>query len=357
MDRFVPSVGFVVAGLGIAASFLEWTGASGSGAVGNVPGLAMALLATVAFAARRYDLADRRLAILAGLASGGLALAASVALLAPAEAGEAVSLGPGMPLAFVLGVVGVGVAYADYLEVPPRAFLRKATGSMVALGIGFLGLLLGSLVASIGVSILRPENLVVRQGMKTVLFSVALAFVAIGYLLTRGLGIEYIDVRWPTRRGWLYAVGGVVGMFVVLLVVGLFASWLGVPQAKHGLVEAARGSPSLLLWFVPLSWLAIGPGEELLMRNVVQKYLYESFSRRSAVLVATIVFASMHLLAYWTAGPAAVFATLVRLFAVSLVLGIVYERTDNVVVAALVHGTFNAVQFGLAYVALTSGMM
>lgn len=357
MGRFVPSVGFVIGGLGIGASLLEWTGTFASGAIGNVPGLVTALVATAAFGARRYGLVDRRLSPIAGLGSAGLAIAASVALLVPLDAAETVSVEPGLPIAFVLGVVGVGVAYADWLGLERQSFVRKALSSTTAFGIGFGGLLVGFLVASIGVSLFPTDGVVAQQGLATVLFSLGLGFVALVFLRLRDLGFDYIDVEWPDRRGWLYVVGGVIGMFVILAVVGYLSSRLGIPSTEHGLIEAARGTPSILLWFIPLSWLAIGPGEELLSRNIIQKYLYDSFSRRSAVVVGTLVFTAIHLPAYSTGGPAAVFATLVRLFGVSLVLGVVYERTENLVVAALVHGTYNAIQFGLAYVALTMDLM
>jgi CAAX amino terminal protease family. len=101
----------------------------------------------------------------------------------------------------------------------------------------------------------------------------------------------------------------------------------------------------------------IGPGEELLSRNIVQKHLYDGFSRPAAVVVGTAIFAAIHLPAYATGPPPAVFATLLQLFGISLVLGVVYERTENVVVPALVHGTYNAVQFGFAYLAITSGLI
>ncbi|MFW5937838.1 MAG: CPBP family intramembrane glutamic endopeptidase [Halanaeroarchaeum sp.] len=357
MDRFVPSVGFVVAGLGVAASVSGWSGTFAAAGVGNVPGLVAALLATVAFLARRYELGDRRLAILAGLGSAGLSVAAAVALLYPVASGGSPTVGPALSVAFVLGIVGTGVAYADWLGVERGAFVRKASSSVAALGIGVTGLLVGYAVALTGLTIVSADGVVVRQGLSTVLFSVGLAIVAVGYLRVRDLGLGYIDVQWLDRRDWLYVAGGIVAMYVVLLAVGALSSWLGIPSTEHGLIEAARGEPSILLWFIPLSWLAIGPGEELLSRNVVQKYLYDSFSRRSAVLVGTLVFTAIHLPAYSTGGAAAIFATLVRLFAISLVLGIVYERTENVVVAALVHGTYDAIQFGLAYVALTTGLM
>lgn len=355
MARFVPSVGFLVSGLGLAASVGTWTGVFSMGAIGNVPGLLAALVASGAFAALRYGAGDRRLALLAGVGSGGLALAASVALLYPVTIGDQVSVGWGLPVAFVLGIVGVAVADATWHGVERPAFVEKSAAALLAIAIGFLGLVVGYLAATMGYVVLPRGATLVDQGVTTALFSVGLGIVAVGFLYVRNLGFDYIDLRWPDRRGWLYVVGGVVGMFAILLAVGAASNVLGLPSTQHSIMESARANPVLLLVFVPLSWIAIGPGEELLMRNIIQKSLYDAFSRRSAVLVGTLVFTAVHLPAYATGGPAAIFATLLRLFAISLVLGVVYERTENVVVSALVHGTYDAIQFGLAFVALTSG--
>jgi hypothetical protein len=207
----------------------------------------------------------------------------------------------------------------------------------------------------VSVSLYPSTERLVQGGVSTAAFSIGLGVVAVGFLTVTDRDLSWFDVRRPRGWDWGYTVGGVVAMFVILFGLAALSSVLGIPAAQHGLIEAARDNPVLLLPFIPLSWLAIGPGEELLSRNVIQKHLYESFSRRSAVLVATVVFTIIHLPAYATAEPAAVFATLLRLFAISLVLGVVYERTRNVVVAALVHGTYDAIQFGLAYVSITAG--
>ena len=354
--RFVPAVGFVLAGFALAAGFLEWSTVVAYGPVESVPGVVAAIVALAAFGARRYGATDRRWSVAAGLGFGVIAVAAAVALVYPvAVGGLDEPIGPGIWSAFVLGVVGVGVAYADWLGLSREGFLERSQHSVVGLGIGLLGLL-GGLVFSLFATVLvADEASLVQQGVGTAAFSVGLGVVALGYLEYSERGLSYLDLRWPTRRDWLYAIGGIVAMYAILVALGVLAEALGIPSAQHGLIEEARANPELLLIFIPLSWLAIGPGEELLSRNIIQKSLYDSFSRPAAVLVATVIFTVIHLPAYATGGPAAIFATLLRLFAISLVLGVVYERTRSVVVAAIVHGTYDAIQFGLAYLAITSG--
>lgn len=356
--RFVPAVGFVVAGFALAAGFLEWTPVVAYGSIESVPGVLAALIALVACGARRYGATDRRWSATAGVGFGMVALAAAVALVYPVVIGSGdEAVGAGIWIAFVLGIVGIGVAYADWVALSRSAFVDRSRYALIALGIGFVGLLGGQLFSLVGISLVGDSGTMVQRGVGTAAFGAGLGVVALGYLFFTDNDLSYIDVRWPTKRDWLYIVGGTIAMYAILLALGVLASALGIPSAEHGLIEAARDNPEMLLAFVPLSWLAIGPGEELLSRNIVQKYLYEAYSRRAAVLVATLVFTAIHLPAYATAGPAAVFATLVRLFAISIVLGVVYERTRSVVAAALVHGTYDAIQFGLAYLAITSGFI
>jgi membrane protease YdiL (CAAX protease family) len=124
-----------------------------------------------------------------------------------------------------------------------------------------------------------------------------------------------------------------------------------LPQSSHGLVETARQHPEILPPLAVVSLLFIGPGEELLARNGVQKFLYGAYSRAGAVVVASFVFGAAHLLSYAGGGvaPGAVLVTLTRVFLVSLVLGVAYERTDDLFAPVVVHGVYDAVQFGIAY--------
>ncbi|MFC7167462.1 CPBP family intramembrane glutamic endopeptidase [Halospeciosus flavus] len=121
--------------------------------------------------------------------------------------------------------------------------------------------------------------------------------------------------------------------------------------------HAGAREPQLLFVLFVLSWVAIGPGEELLNRNVVQKYLYYDFSRASAIVVGCIVFTAMHGFAYAGSGTVPLVVSLVNLFCISLVLGVVYERTDNVVVPIFAHAAYDAVQFAAAYVMITTDLL
>lgn len=161
---------------------------------------------------------------------------------------------------------------------------------------------------------------------------------------------SYLDLDRPTRRDVGYGVAGLVFLFGTFVAVTLLMSVLGIESAAHGTEDtiAEAGNPTAVaLLFMITSVLVIGPGEELLYRNVVQKSLYDVFSRPRAIAVASVIFAVIHFPAYSTATLPQVGVSVVVVFALSLTLGAVYERTDNVVVPAVVHGLFNATQFAL----------
>jgi len=166
---------------------------------------------------------------------------------------------------------------------------------------------------------------------------------------------SFLDLATPDRRDVAYAVGGSVLLLAAYLGVALALSELGVRLSEHGISQRLdAGDAWVALVLVALSYLAVAPGEELLYRNLVQKSLYEQFSRPVAVVATSVVFALVHLPAYAT-GPVGVgaVASLGLVFALAVGLGWLYARTDNLAVPVFAHGTFNAVQYLLLYASLT----
>ncbi|PSP80472.1 CPBP family intramembrane metalloprotease [Halobacteriales archaeon QS_1_68_20] len=198
-----------------------------------------------------------------------------------------------------------------------------------------------------------PENVVV-------LFVASYAGMVLavwGYLRWSGRGWSYLDVRTPTRRDLLYVVGGTVGGFAALTGLGAVVELLGLPTTPNAALEPAfSGGPSFLLVLVPLVLFVNAPVEELVFRNVVQKRLYGAYGKGAAVVLASLVFAVVHLPVYYNPDLRATGVMVALIFAGSLVFGWVYARTENLVVPTVVHGLFNAIQILLLYVYLTSDL-
>ncbi|WP_336036182.1 CPBP family intramembrane glutamic endopeptidase [Halobacterium yunchengense] len=340
-DRYAQTVGFVLAGVGLAASFLAWPA---EGALASRAAAAFAGLAVAAFAARRYGVDVEELDYAAGVGGVGLVVAATAGVLAVGG-----TLPPGPPVALFAGLGAVGLAVAAVTGLDAAAVHARERRFLVGVAVSLFALVFGSLVATVATGFV-PDDPLATVPVSTVASSAGFGVAGLAFLGWYGGGL---DVRSPTRRDLTVAAAGTVAILALHYVMVGAVLHFDLPRTSHGLVETAREHPEILPPLVVLSYLAIGPAEELLARNGVQKYLYGAFSRRGAVVVGCLVFAGVHLLAYAGTGatPGAVLVTLARLFVVSLVLGVTYERTDDLFAPVVVHGTYDAVQFALAYAA------
>jgi membrane protease YdiL (CAAX protease family) len=228
----------------------------------------------------------------------------------------------------------VGIAVAAFV-----------VGNVVVLGVG-LGL------EAIGVPIFsRPTRTIF---LSTVLLQgVAFGGVALGYLHLRGIGWEFIRVRVPTSRDLAVTAVGAVTLLLLLVVASALLSYLGIESAQNQVVELGEENPLVFLLLVPLSFLLVGPGEELLFRGLIQGRLGESYSTWGAIVLASGLFAAVHVFSLSGDGK---FVYIGIVFGLALVLGATYEYTGNLTVPALIHGAYNAVQFAVAYLTATGAV-
>ncbi|MFC7176494.1 CPBP family intramembrane glutamic endopeptidase [Halosegnis marinus] len=176
-----------------------------------------------------------------------------------------------------------------------------------------------------------------------------LAYAAVALVYARGRLV--IPARTPTLREVGIAGGAVLAMLAVNIggqfVVGLF----GLEAAPSSVADIAVGAPVFLLALAAVALLLNGPAEELLFRGAVQGRLRRAFGPVGAVIGASLPFAAIHFFAVvGTVGAGLVSVAIIALVAV--VLGAIYEYTDNIVVPALAHGVYNAVLFVAAYLAV-----
>lgn len=230
------------------------------------------------------------------------------------------------------------------------------TGVLLAVG----GLLVGAVLFSAATEVLGAVGVAVERdgvlgvALGTVLLQgVAFGGTALAYLRFTDRGLSFLAVRRPDRRDVVIAAFGFVALLVVFVGANELLARLGLEAAQNELVEAGRSSPVVFLVLIPLSFLLVGPGEELLFRGVIQRRLTDALGTASGVSIASAIFAAIH--APGLTGPGTVVSIAV-VFALALVLGVLYEHTDTLVVPAVVHGAYNAVQFALAYLAVTGAL-
>ncbi|WP_135806348.1 CPBP family intramembrane glutamic endopeptidase [Halorussus marinus] len=353
-ERSFATAGVALGGVALASAGLPWD-AAGAGPVENVVLAGLGAAVTAAFSLRRHGL----LAAGPGGLLAGVASLAVVGHAATAVGGVAAGVTSplGVALALIGGVGGAVAAYGDARGIPDRA--GAAMGAFArGLGLGFAGLVAISAWTSVAVSLWaavvpgeigRLQQLVVGS----VALGLGTATVALVYFGATDREWSYVDVRAPDLTDAGYALAGVAILLGLQYLLTVAFGQLGITTASHSIERAARqGNHELLLWLIPTAFLVIGPGEELLYRNIVQKSFYETFSERGAVVAASVVFAIVHVLAYLSPDVGATLATLSVVFVLSLVLGVAYRRTGNLVVPIFIHGAYDAVTFGALYLEL-----
>jgi len=147
---------------------------------------------------------------------------------------------------------------------------------------------------------------------------------------------------------WRVPYAGDIGFIIAGAVVLIGASYgldtvfsiFDISRATNPAVEVGDGNPGYLLTMVIVSILVVAPAEELLFRGVVQSRLRESWGAWPAIILATTLFGLLHLFGIRYIVSAAILGVL---------LGYLYERTDNIVVPIIVHGVNNAVIFASLY--------
>lgn len=210
-----------------------------------------------------------------------------------------------------------------------------------AVGVGAYALVV--VWAVILVSLLgTPTGIAERQVLNGAALALATLLTARVYLAWSGLGWDFLDISWPNR----WTLGWATLGLVFLVGFSFTVSLLGIPTAEHGLTDEVRAAGVSALWvLIPISLLVVGPAEELVYRNLVQKTLARGMGASAAILGASAIFAIAHFPAYASPDLQATLGSLVVVFALSCILGAIYARTRSLIAVALLHGAYDVVAF------------
>ena len=222
----------------------------------------------------------------------------------------------------------------------------------VATGIGVVGIVMLAIVSAVGGAILFGLDLseIAVLGLATAVGQyVGFTGLGLWYLRYRGFDWSrvwaYLGLRMPTLRELGMVLLGWLVIFVLIIIVGIIAqTFLPEPAENQGAATLAEGGDNLALYFgaVAFMFLVVGPCEELLYRGVVQNRLRERLPAVPSILIASAVFAVVHVVAL-VGDPLAMATTVGILFVPALVLGALYEYTGNIVVVSLLHGLHNSI--------------
>lgn len=240
-----------------------------------------------------------------------------------------------------------GLEAADW----PKRLEAILTGLMLAVG----GLSAGVVVGSVVTSFIQFVGI---QTITTPAYMVATISQGIGFGLTVGAFVLFRDydaliaLRWPTRQDLVWIVGGSVVLLLMAAGADEVFSQLGIEIAQHQIREIGAENSELLLYMIPLAFLVIGPGEELLFRGAIQGALRRVYAPLPGILIASGLFSMPHIIAIGGSTERTL-AYLGVVFVLGIILGSVYEISDNLLVPAVVHGAYNAVTFFNMYMAVT----
>jgi len=186
---------------------------------------------------------------------------------------------------------------------------------------------------------------------------------AVGFLSLREEW-EVVHVRRPTLRDVAVVVGGLVALAVaatvtsalVSAIIAVLDSAFGVDAqfATNEVIETGQRNPTTFLYMIPVAILLVGPGEELVFRGVVQGLLRRAVGVVPAILLASLLFGLGHYLAI-ASGNAWTYVFVAG--AMGVVLGAVYEYTENIAVPVVVHGLWNAAIFATQWANATGASL
>ncbi|MEZ3114515.1 type II CAAX prenyl endopeptidase Rce1 family protein [Halobaculum sp. MBLA0147] len=243
------------------------------------------------------------------------------------------------------------------LSTRPRAFLSGyglgLSGAVAALVLSLLGVLVLQVLGLAGLEVPAAGRLVALLvlGQYVPFMGLPLLYLRVGREFSWPEVRSYFGVRLPSLMEVGVYVGGLIALFALVSGTAfLVTEVLNLTPASNNAGELAQQSPGLAPLLIVASILVIGPCEETLFRGVVQNRIREAFSAPVAITLAAALFAAIHVTAL-TGGLGARAVTIVILLVPSFVFGAAYEVTDNLVVPAAIHGTWNALIFTSIYLA------
>lgn len=352
-DRLLATISLLLGGLFVA---LGLVGAPQSPVVAVEPVLSVALLgAGGAIAVGASAVRHNRLAPLHGhtiAAIGGVIGAGIGAVILGVGPGAAVALGVGAGIAGVLALL-TGLAGLSGLPLERLAEVIRVVS--VAGLLMMLALLLGGVLLAIPSAVVGDRSLALETAVEQLALGIAFVAATLGFVILTDRGLGYFDIAHPARRDVGWAVGGLAVVIVTALAIGALYTAFGIEGAEHAIASRARQEGVLVLLVgLPLTLFVTAVGEEVLYRNGIQKYLTEHLEAGTAIAVTSVLFAAAHLPALATGSPGPAIASLALIFVLSVIIGVCYERTRNLLVPVVIHGGYNVAVFLTWYVQLAS---
>lgn len=218
-------------------------------------------------------------------------------------------------------------------------------GRLVLVTAAFLAALALARVVTVTASRVAPVG---EAGTVSGLLVGVLALQLFGFGGVVAVALRVRDEPWRSvlRVGplteWVVFYGTAVGlalMVVASLASGLFAL-LNIEPAESAV--GAAEDPLFYVVLLAVSTLVVVPMEEAFFRGFVQTALQERFHTAVAIVVASLLFVTVHTSV--SVGSGGEVLALGLFFTLGVVLGVSYAVTENLLVPIIGHALFNGVQ-------------
>jgi len=154
---------------------------------------------------------------------------------------------------------------------------------------------------------------------------------------------DLVPVSKPRLREAGLIIVAAVGLYAIQIGLLVLLREFGLQTGQNQATMAAGDPVAYYLAMIAVSVLVVGPAEELLFRGAIQGGLRRSFGAAPAILVASVLFGLLHAGVDGTLAEQLAYISVAAILGV--LLGVLYERTENILVPALAHGLYNAIIF------------
>ena len=233
---------------------------------------------------------------------------------------------------------------ADDLSLPVDRLVHVASAVFALLFTLVVAGLIGELVSTLALRVgVVAEGTNEADILGTVATFGSFLPAVIGYLAITDQW-DLVPVSKPTvREGGLIVVVA-VALYAVQIGLLLLFREFGLQTGENPATTAAGDPVMYFMAMIVVQIVFVGPAEELLVRGVVQGGLRRSFGPAPAILIASVLFGLLHFGVGGTLPERLAYVGIVTIL--GALLGILYERTGNIVIPALAHGLYNAIIFG-----------
>lgn len=217
---------------------------------------------------------------------------------------------------------------------------------MIGLGLVVAALMIGTAL-SIAPVVVGGTSLAALT--VTVILSEA-GYAIAGWIYLRRWFSETVPLKIPTLQQGGWVIVSTLIMLGIATGVGALSTILGIQLGRLD-QELITGSPMMVLIMTVLSFILIAPAEEYLFRGVIQRRLLQSMRPHAAIVGTAFLFVIPHAIGY-IGGVQSVLLLSVVPFLLAIVMGILYEKFNNLSVPILAHGCYNAMLFLVTYVTI-----